>query len=691
MRGHIVGRNHATAGGVRRAKLPRIALGAFLPVVVLIAFAVAAPSSAASSQPKETPATTPIANNTSNWTSYLHGPAHNSYNVGTTTISPSNVAQLAPVWQFTPSPQNNNGFLASPTVANGIVYIGSENGYFYAFNEATQAIVWSVFLGTVKGTTCGPGSLGIISTATVANDPGTGNLTVYVNGPDGYMYAIDAATGDVDWRSVVGIPSSTQNDYYAWGSPLVVNGNVYIGISSECDTPLVPAGLLEFNQQTGAQTAFWHALPNNQIGASIWSSPAMLSDGQIIVTTGNDMGNQQNLYADSIVRLSGSDLSVIGGWQIPVAQQTPDADFGASPTLFTASINGASTSMIGVCNKNGIYYAFSQASLRAGPVWEHTMGTSYTGGIGQCDSGAIWDGTHLIVGGGSTTTINGTSYQGSVQALNPATGVPVWQTGLAGEIIGTPTENGAGVIAAPVYESTTGNEGMYLLSASTGAILGFIPTNGSQNFGQGVWSGKDLLVPAGYGQGLTAYEVTKPGPAITGISPSVIGEGGTTTVTITGSGFSGSPRVIFPGNSVTVNSTTLISSTQVKASITVQPHAVTGPTNVEVVEPASRAVVDTCTGCFTIDQGPTATSASPNSLAPGTTGASVTLAGTGFQSGVYVTSVSGIPVSSTVFDSASQLGLTVTVKSTVAPGQYSFYVHNPDGGYTACYNCLTVT
>ena len=140
---------------------------------------------------------------------------------------------------------------------NGVVYIGSEEGNFYAISEATRTVLWSRFLGVVPITTCGKGGeQGIISTATVATDPSTGVLTAYVNAPDGYLYALDAATGAVEWRGLVGIPSTTVNDYYAWGSPLVANGSVYIGISSQCDNPLVPAGLLEFNQATGAQVAW---------------------------------------------------------------------------------------------------------------------------------------------------------------------------------------------------------------------------------------------------------------------------------------------------------------------------------------------------------------------------------------------------------------------------------------------------
>jgi outer membrane protein assembly factor BamB len=306
-------------------------------------------------------------------------------------------------------------------------------------------------------------------------------------------------------------PSTTVNDYYAWGSPLVANGHVYVGIASECDNPLVPAGVREFNQDTGARQGFWHSLPNGQAGASVWSTPAesTLGDGSVFATTGNAPGTTQPANAESIVRLSGTNLSLLDSWQVPASQQSRDGDFGGSPTIFTADLNGTTTAMVGACNKNGIYYAFRQGALHAGPVWQQRMAAPYgqTHPSGQCDAAATWDGTHLIEAGGNTTVIKGVTYQGSVQSLDPATGTPIWQTGLPGQLIGSPTEDGAGVVAAPVFRSSTGNLGVYLLSTATGAILNNINTSTSGIFSQPVFAGNDLVVAGAKTVGLKAYEV----------------------------------------------------------------------------------------------------------------------------------------------------------------------------------------
>jgi len=39
------------------------------------------------------------------------------------------------------------GFLSSPTVYNGVIYIGAKNGYFYALDETTGAVIWKRFTG----------------------------------------------------------------------------------------------------------------------------------------------------------------------------------------------------------------------------------------------------------------------------------------------------------------------------------------------------------------------------------------------------------------------------------------------------------------------------------------------------------------------------------------------------------------
>jgi outer membrane protein assembly factor BamB len=564
------------------------------------------------------------------WSQYLYGPSHSSFNPGATSITVAGVqaGNLQPVWSWqVPNSTNagSNGLLASPTIVDGVVYIGANDGMFYAVSKATQTVLWSDFLGldTAKGS-CGPGAQGIASTAAVATDPATGELTVYVFGSNGTLYALSAATGATVWTTQVDNPSSTVNDYYSWGSPLVVNGKVYIGTSSDCDNPLVAAGLAEYNQSTGAEVAFWHSLPAGQIGASIWSSVAALSNGDIIATTGNGYDNTgQPLYDESIVELNGSTMQLVGGWAIPPSQQVSDADFGGSPTLFSADIDGTSTPMVGACNKNGVYYALRQKATSAGPVWQSTITIPYPGGAEECDSAAIWNGTSLIVGGGAPTTIDGTAYLGSVQALNPATGTPLWQTGIPGFVVGTPTEDAAGVVAVPVYQADTeADMGAYLLNAANGDIIGRISLPRTSVFAQPVFSGSDLLVAGN--DFVQAYEITTPGAAITTVTPATVAVDTTgDKLTLTGSGFSGTPKVFVSGNKVTVTSEKVLSPTSLSVTLSVAGVALPGARNITVIEPGSSPyAASTCQSCLTVTS-PTTTTLT-DTPDPSTYGQSVT-------------------------------------------------------------------
>lgn len=435
-----------------------------------------------------------------NWPQYLYSAAHSSDDAAATAITTGNAPALKQLWQFIPAKapiKGLTGFFSSPTVYNGVVYIGARNGYFYAISETTGTVIWQRFIGYVPAKTCGPE--GFTSTATVKAGPGPGAATIYVYGATGYLYAMNAANGDDVWPPAeVAIPSTTVSDYYAWASPLVVGGNIYVGISSECDTPLVRAGLAEFSQATGAyENTFWTA-PSGTTGASIWSSPAA-SGSSIYVTTGNGPAGTDGY---SVIKLSRS-MSEQSIWTVPPAQRVEDSDFGGSPVVWTATIGGKPAKLVGACNKNGIFYAFRAAGISAGPVWTLQIGNPSTTGPGECDAAALFDGTHLYLASNGTQ-INGTSYEGSVREVNPATGAIAWQTGLSGPIIGTPGMDGSGVIAAASYRSSTNQNGVWLIDAATGQILDTLPYAGSSTFGQPVFADHDLFVASTL-HGLSAY------------------------------------------------------------------------------------------------------------------------------------------------------------------------------------------
>jgi outer membrane protein assembly factor BamB len=683
-----MGRAKVGPGSDNFRRIRNIGMAAAVLVGVMAGVAaVSTPSGAA-------PGTT---SSSADWPSFLDGPTHSSYAASATSITPSDIGNLQPVWRWTTPASTNSGenyLLASPTVVGGVIYIGAMDGEFYAISQATHQVLWSDFLGTVTiPAACGPNVRGILATAALAIDPATSQLTAYVNAPNGYVYALNAATGAVEWSGLLDPTDYPIGYYYSYSSPMVNNGVVYDGISS-CGDSEVQGGVVAYSQSTGATLASWNSQPGTEVGGSVWSSPVLLSNGSIVVGTGNgDIGTDQPLYDQSVVELNPNTLAVESYWQIPASQQIRDGDFGGSPTVWTATINGTSTPMVGECDKNGYYYAFSQSDINAGPVWQYRMTEPYIDGATECDAAAIWNGTDLIEGGGNTTVINGTTYSGSVQALNPATGAVIWQTGLDGSIVGSPTEDGGGVVTAQTYETSNGQLGVYLLNAATGAVIGFIATPHTPLFGQAVFTGNDLLLGAGNGYGLTDYEITTPGPAITAVSPSTVSAGSKPKLTLTGSGFSGTPSIFISGTPIAAQDIDVVSPTEITFTAPVEAGAETGAHNITVIEPGSPATADTCTACLTVGTPPTPptiTSISPNTVAQGAVKATATLTGTNFESGAKVTSHSGITIKAT-YVSSTQLDLSLTVSATETQGGYSIFVNNPDGGFASCEYCLTVT
>ena len=431
---------------------------------------------------------------TADWPGYLRTIDHTSYNQLASAITPGNAANLSVQWSFVDPPptmdgQPAAGFNSSPTVSSGVVYIGSNTGEFYAIDENTGAVLWQQLLGYTTPLTCRAGK-GITSTATVAPDPVSGTPMVYVGGGDGYLYALDAATGNIVWRQFVIDVGTTENSGYLYGSPLVFNKTISIGLSSSCDNPLVRGGLKSFDQHTGKPLRVYWTTPTGTVGASVWTSAA--SDGRSIwITVGNgDAGD-----SFSIVRLS-SALKFTSKWTVPDTAGT-DLDWGSSPTLFQAKINGVRTQMIGANEKNGTFYALKAADLASGPVWSRIVGSQGDFfNFGICTAAAAWDSTHkrLFVGS-NQTVINSQTFSGAVRALEPATGGVIWETGVtAGPVMGSPTLNGAGVLAAGTYSlpAPTQNK-VYLLDASDGAILTSFDEM-SQVFAQPVFADTHLFI-----------------------------------------------------------------------------------------------------------------------------------------------------------------------------------------------------
>jgi outer membrane protein assembly factor BamB len=100
---------------------------------------------------------------------------------------------------------------SSPAVVNGIVYVGTNQGFVYAWNAFSGAIIWTYMTNE-----------NIESSPTVVDNVvyiGAGNYSATRD--SGHIYALQAATGEVLWSYQTGGPVDS--------SPTVTDGRVYVG------------------------------------------------------------------------------------------------------------------------------------------------------------------------------------------------------------------------------------------------------------------------------------------------------------------------------------------------------------------------------------------------------------------------------------------------------------------------------
>ncbi len=99
------------------------------------------------------------------------------------------------------------GIQSSPALGEGLVVVGSDDGYLHALDAATGAGVWRVRTG-------GP----------VTGSPAIVDDTVYAGGGDGQVYALGRTTGEIRWRHETGVSIN--------GSVAVAGSRVFVATSN---------------------------------------------------------------------------------------------------------------------------------------------------------------------------------------------------------------------------------------------------------------------------------------------------------------------------------------------------------------------------------------------------------------------------------------------------------------------------
>src|ERR1700690_174322 len=110
----------------------------------------------------------------------FHRPNMTRWNRCENVLNVNNVGSLHKKWSY----KTGGAFdYSSPAVANGVVYVGSDDDNVYALNASTGHKLWSY-------TTGGP----------VQSSPAVANGVVYVGSTDRNVYALDAKAAAPLWR-----------------------------------------------------------------------------------------------------------------------------------------------------------------------------------------------------------------------------------------------------------------------------------------------------------------------------------------------------------------------------------------------------------------------------------------------------------------------------------------------------------
>jgi polyvinyl alcohol dehydrogenase (cytochrome) len=332
------------------------------------------------------------------WRSFGAGVVH-SFNVGAgcSPIDATTASTLVPAWvMHTP-----DSITASPAIAAGTAYVGSWDGTFYAIDIATGAVRWTFAISSHARTAFGR----IVSSATIEpyRDPASGReRQVVLFGGGSSLWALDAKTGkelatiDLDPRTPALQKQQDSSDAApvaeVESSPAVATTDgvrrIYVGIDVHNDPHVGRTGLIAVRLEPGAKQ--WHFKPlwkydvetgdtytgerGLTIGSGqgwgcggVWSSPAVdaardvVAFGTASCSYADKAYAAHENYAESMVALDATTGRLRWRFRPADALATPkaqiadadrDADFGASPNIFT--LNGRT--VVGEGRKSGDYY-----------------------------------------------------------------------------------------------------------------------------------------------------------------------------------------------------------------------------------------------------------------------------------------------------------------------------------------------
>lgn len=412
-------------------------------------------------------------------------------------VTPAEVARLTEAWRL----DDQLGVSGTPTVRDGIVYVGTWKGTAVALDLATGEVVWETQV-TAKE---------MASAALVTDD------RVYLADHDGSLNALDRRSGELIWTEVL----EQHPDANMYSSPVLAPGpdpagadTIVIGVSSsELRRPLddfvFRGSVVGLDADTGEERWRLVVAPEGYgAGVSVWSSAAIDQDlGLAYIGTGQAYEHEASPLSDSLLAIDYETGELAWSRQYTVddvwtyfspGPNGVDADIGATPTLFT--VDGRD--LVGAGDKAGTFAVFdretgesvwgtelTEGSPLGGVMVTAAYGEPGSGGPGD-DDGVIYVASNAMDPAGLTDTA-GESHSTAAFALDAATGDVLWEVSLPGATFGSLTL-ADGVLYRPSVPGP-----LFALDAATGEVLWSDEPGGNMGAGVRVHEGT-VLAPHGF-------------------------------------------------------------------------------------------------------------------------------------------------------------------------------------------------
>lgn len=185
-------------------------------------------------------------------------------------ITPENARRLAAQWTFqTETMARGRGFEATPLVLDGVMYVTGPNGFAWALDARTGRPFWRYRRDLPNNLTYG-------ASAPVNRGFGALGDRLFMTTLDAHLLALDMRTGNVLWDIEL---ADYKLGYSATMAPLVVKDKVIVGISGG-DYPT--RGFLDaYDPANGARIWRFYTVPDpGEPGSETWpASPVALARG----------------------------------------------------------------------------------------------------------------------------------------------------------------------------------------------------------------------------------------------------------------------------------------------------------------------------------------------------------------------------------------------------------------------------